>query len=196
MAARESQTSGDSGITIEEAVDGIRDAVAAILDRHEDCSREGSRVIRLLSVIEKALRHGVPAPAGAERQLPDIEPSRRYKAKRYEAQRVGNEEFLAEFRFDSPFPFRCPKRVLDAVSAVVETAGRPLSFVEIQELVAKRLGEGAPDYQLRVCLRFLCSSAVEVARRQRARFVAVHHGSRNALKAAWKSLKVSESSGS
>lgn len=172
------------------AIDGIRAAIADILDRHEDCGREVSRIIRLLAILERALRAEVPSVASPpEPRFAEVEPSRRYQPKRYEVQLVGNEEMLAEFRSGSEFPFRCPKRILDAVVSVLETADRPLSFVEILESATARLKAAAPDYQLRVCLRFLASPEIGVIRRQRARFAACGPSSvSKPVRAAWKKL--------
>ncbi len=96
-------------------------------------------------------------------------PSRRSagrKPKRYERDARSGEEHLAEYRADSPYPFRAPKAVLDVVVDVLGRAGDPLSFQKLRTALGKRLGDNPAEYQLHVCLRFLLIGGLLRARRR------------------------------
>ncbi len=67
---------------------------------------------------------------------------------------------MAEFRADSPYPFRVPKTVLDAVVGALTAAKRPLRTGDVRSVVRKRLGETPADYQLHTCLRLLATGGL------------------------------------
>ena len=159
--------------TAREALDAIRDALADVLDKHDDCGRDASRVLRAVGVLEQTLRQA-PGLGEYSTAAGGDEPKRRsrYKPKRYAVRKVGDQEMLCEFRVDSDIPFRCPKSTLDAVVRTLAAADRPMSFNEIEDEVNKVLPEPAATYQIRVCLRFLASAHLGLVRRNRARFVA------------------------
>jgi hypothetical protein len=176
--------------TAREALDAIRDALADVLDKHDDCGREASRVLRAVGVLEQTLRQ---APGLGEYSATESEgqpkPRGRYKPKRYAVRKVGNREMLCEFRVDSDVPFRCPKSTLDAVAKVVAGADRPMSFNEIEDGVNELLPEPAATYQIRVCLRFLSSADLELVRRNRARFAAMQPNRlQRSVASAWRAL--------
>lgn len=95
------------------------------------------------------------------------------KAKEYYTERVGGVETLSERRLDSPYPFRAPRDVLDAVVDALAKADEPLSFHRVCRHVADRLGRNPPEYAVRLCLRFLGQDDVGLVRHARTRFAAV-----------------------
>lgn len=113
------------------------------------------------------------------------------KPKRYERQMRGGEECVAEFRSDSPYPFRVPKAVLDAVVDVLVASGRALRFADLRSALADRLGSAPADYQLHACLRLLFTRGLIRARR-RTYSLADAKSFRRQAAALWRALPLAE----
>jgi hypothetical protein len=129
-----------------------RAGLVELLNAHPNLGRPLGSILAALGAAEESLaqlRGGeeVGTTFGAKKKgsLP----------KSYERHVRGDEEFLAEYRADSPYPFRASRRVLDGVADVLAIADRPLRFAELKKAVSRRLGESPPEYQLHVCLRLL-----------------------------------------
>lgn len=82
------------------------------------------------------------------------------KAKRYERHTRGGEEYLAEYRADSPYPFRVAKAVLDAIVTTLGSAKSPLRIGELRDAVSEAVGETPAPYQLQTCLRYLATDGL------------------------------------
>jgi hypothetical protein len=178
--------------TAHEAFGKIRDALADILARHDDCSTAAATILVHLGFLEGTLReatgerqhNGVRAEAEAPQR------GGRNQPKHYAVRKIQDEEMLMEYRLGSDIPFSSPKRVFDAVAQVLAKAERPFAFDDIQRRLAEKLGEAPPDYQVRVCLRFFTSPGVLFAKRNRARYlVNKKGGSIGRSQSLWKTLK-------
>jgi hypothetical protein len=82
------------------------------------------------------------------------------KQKRYERHTRGGEEYLAEYRTDSPYPFRVAKAVLDALVHTLGSAKSPLRIGDVREAVSETVGETPAPYQLQTCLRYLATDGL------------------------------------
>lgn len=66
---------------------------------------------------------------------------------------------LAAYRSTDTAPFRCPKNIVLAIADAVHDL-KQCKFVDLHEAVLKALGEGVPDYHIRIaptCARVLIS---------------------------------------
>jgi hypothetical protein len=109
------------------------------------------------------------------------------KPKRYERHTRGGEEYVAEYRTDSPYPFRVPKTVFDAVVDVLAGSGDALGFAKLRSAIASRLGERPAEYQLHACLRLLSTQGL-VRMRRRTYFPADQKSFRRRAAALWREL--------
>jgi hypothetical protein len=162
-------------------------ALAELLSKHRDCGGPAAEILSALAEIERVIYDvGAPADgASSARAMLARQPGRN-KPKRYAAQVLGGEEYLAEYREDDPRPFRTPKRVFDAVVTVLSKAKSPLLASELREAVGREVGDFVPEYLVRVCLRFLTSGDVELVHKHRTRYSAAQPRSlQQKARAAW-----------
>ena len=148
----------DQDETVTAALRRARRSIAKLLRGHPKLGGPLGEILSALVDIEESLAH---EPGGQIRATAGTAVrSRRGKPKRYERHERGGEMFVAEYRPDSPYPFRVPKATLDEVVEVLATSDRPLRFVDLSSAVAKRLGDNLVNYQLHVCLRLLASGGL------------------------------------
>ena len=136
-----------------------RASVAKLLSLHPDLAKSVGEVLTALAEIDDALaqvhdRQNLLAANTVARR------SQRSKPKRYERHNRGGEMFLAEYRPDSPYPFRVPKATLDTVVSVLATSERPLPIADLRSEISDRLGDDPAEYQVHVCLRLLASGGL------------------------------------
>jgi hypothetical protein len=142
-----------------------RQRLAQLLKQGGDVAKPAGEILESLNRIEAAV-FAEAISGGPVRH-------RRNKPKQYAVEEDGTGEALAEYRDDGRPPFRIPSQTYEAVIKVMGRITEPTQFDEILSSVNNELGEDVPDYQVRVCLRFLCSVDVGLVRRQRARYVPV-----------------------
>lgn len=130
-----------------------RGCLASLLDEHPDAAKHAGAVLKELTKAEDACARFAAPDA-------DPGPARTLKSKRYERHRRGGEDFVAEFRSDSPYPFRVPKIVLDAVVHALASAKAPQRSSQVRDVVRDQLGEDPIDYQVHTCLRFLVAQGL------------------------------------
>jgi hypothetical protein len=162
-----------------------RAGLVDLLNAHPNLGRPLGRILAALGAAEESLAQptvheevGTTLRAKTKGSLP----------KSYERHVRGDEEFLAEYRADSPYPFRVSKRVLDATGEVLSAADRPLRFVDLKNAVGRRLRASPPDYQLRVCLRLLRKHQL-VRARGNAYAAPAPKSLRRQVAIAWRELK-------
>tara|TARA_R110002072_G_scaffold42064_11_gene118048 strand:+ start:71168 stop:71725 length:558 start_codon:yes stop_codon:yes gene_type:complete len=78
---------------------------------------------------------------------------------------------LTERRDSDARPFKCPKSVYEAVTAVLAENKVPVGFQDIKAKASKRLRQELPDYAVRTPLRFW--STLGIIDHQQARFARV-----------------------
>ncbi|MBU0617459.1 MAG: hypothetical protein KKI02_07065, partial [Planctomycetes bacterium] len=105
-----------------------RKSIAKLLRGHPKLAGPLGEILSALVDIEESLAHVPDGPRGAAGGM-TAGRGRRGKPKRYERHERGGEMFVAEYRSDSPYPFRVPKATLDAVVDVLAASDRPLRFV-------------------------------------------------------------------
>ena len=93
---------------------------------------------------------------------------------------------LTERRNSDARPFKCPKSVYEAVSAVLAESKVPVGFQDIKAKASKRLRQELPDYAIRTPLRFW--STIGLLEHQQARFLRVGTKAEfmRDVKASWK----------
>lgn len=156
--AAENRTNADA------ASQEIRQALADLLERHEDCGLLAARILRALGNLEGVLRQAGQSAPGAITEITHEIRRRRNKPKRYGVQVVNGQEMLCEYRAGGAYPFRASKAILDAVVAVLNAPEHPLTFEQVRDGAGKVARELLPIYEVRVCLRFLMSEPPLVKR--------------------------------
>lgn len=180
----------DAVARMQQSLMTIKTAAVRIQKQHHDLVETVSDILDAVHQIEREL-----LAAGEEVGIQHaVQTARRpgaaTKAKEYSVEKVGGMETLSERRLDSPYPFRAPREVLDAVVDTLAKAEEPPSFHQICEKVADLLGRIPPEYAVRLCLRFLGQDGVQLVRHSRTRFSPVDRGKfRATVKAALTQLK-------
>lgn len=113
------------------------------------------------------------------------------KPKRYERHKRDGEEYVAEYRSDSPYPFRVPKAVFDAVVEALARGNQALRVAKLLSVLGAQLGETPAGYQLHVCLRLLLKHGLIRARR-RTYFPADQKSFRRRAAALWRALPLAD----
>lgn len=161
----------------------IRTAAVRIQKQHHDLFDVVNEIHEAVHEIERELLAAVgelvvESPAARGRRTAT-------KAKEYYIEKVGGVETISERRLDSPYPFRAPCDVLNAVVDALAKSDEPLSFHQVRRQVADRLGNMPREYAVRLCLRFLGQDGAGLVQHARTRFAAVDRGKvRAAAKAA------------
>lgn len=153
---------------VDVAVAALRRArvhLAGLLTSQPKLAEHLGNILTALIEAEEALQ-GPEANRIDERETPPARRATGRKPKRYERDTRAGEDHLAEYRADSPYPFRVPKGVLDVVVDLLEQAADPLRFEKLRTMLGKRLGDTPAEYQLHVCLRFLQAGSLIRARRR------------------------------
>lgn len=136
-----------------------RRSIAKLLRDQPELAGPLGEILSAIVDIEESLAHVPDGPRGMAVGTTAAR-GQRGKPKRYERHERGGEMFVAEYRSDSPYPFRVPKVTLDAIIDVLAASDRPLRFSDLSSAVAKRIGDTPVNYQLHVCLRLLASGGL------------------------------------
>lgn len=145
----------------------LRKALAKVKERSDGQSEAGRLAQSLLPLLEAAVAE--ITTAGVTRPL-----QRGVGEMAYVVEKTGQGDVLTERRVGTKSkPFRCPKRVLDALATVLGEANRPLAMDEIMAALEARLGDRPADHQVRVAQRLWLHVQPPLLTRNRARYRAV-----------------------
>lgn len=176
---------------IQRLLHSLRSAILPLLARDPDVATAARGMLETVNEIDSAVLSSLSSDSelpGSDDRLPD---RRRGQEKRYEVERDGRDEVLAEYRGDHPYPYRATKAVFDAVVAVLAAAREPLDFARIRDEAGRRLGETPAEYAVRVCLRYLGPEGRGWVRHHRTRFAAIEPTKlRRQAESAWADLRV------
>jgi len=155
----------------------------ALARRRGEVGKVADKIVRLLEEVDRGLgsQHGDPQARQSRKGDVEIE---------YRVEKTAAGETLAEHRKSGASqPFRCPKRLYDAMVEVLGSAATPLSLEDVAAAVSAKMGLTPGDYQLRVPIRLWLSVTPPLIVRHRARYRAVDRSFASAARTIWDRLR-------
>jgi len=164
-----------------DAVVQIRRLLADWLESSKESRESVAEILRLLEPIESSLRN----PGQRSKTTASLG---RGGTTTYVIEKKKNEqEVLVEHREGGSTPYRCPRYVF---AAVVKTLAdtKALAFEDVVNAVHKAIAD-APDWQIRVVLRFLANAQPPLIVRERNKYRPFRAGKfEQEAKTAWEKL--------
>lgn len=146
------------------------------------------RVLENLEKLDRLLRGPVTEPAIAQRRNRPRGP--RTPRNEYRIEETKRGPCLAEYFAPDKPPFRCEKKVYDAVAGVLAEQAEAVSIENLVRQVRKVVRPDLPDYLVRQCIRFWASRQPGLIEKIGTRYRAVRKaGFRSDARKAWAEIE-------